>query len=58
MKIPTIDFDRGLTSYKTDTLVIMERDYKAAIQRGDKDVWTVGRHLAIKRELQRRANVQ
>lgn len=52
--IPTIDYGRGLTSYKLDTLMTMERDYKAAIQRGEKDIWTVGRHLAVKREIERR----
>jgi len=67
--IPTIDFDRGLTSYKADTLSVMARDYKVAVERmsngifeegENKDTlkWATGRHLAIKKELQRRANVQ
>jgi len=67
--IPTIDFARGLSNYKLDTLIMMEPDYKAAVNRMSKGIfekgedkntlkWATGRHLAIKREIQRRKDEQ
>ena len=54
MKQPTIDYNRGLSSYKLDLLLRMEKDYKAALERGEDDNWNAGRLIAIRKEIKRR----
>ncbi len=58
MKQPTVEYSRGLSSYKLDTLMRMEKDYKSAIDKGEIDDWTTGRLQAIRKEIKRRKEAQ
>jgi len=53
-KPPTLEYDRGLHQYSLERLQAMQRDYKAAVERGERDRWTVGRLKALNKVIKRR----